>query len=204
MFGGRKLSGAAPTDVTLALEGRPLWTGPVELGFFLHFVYVEPTALAGQGSYAELTVKSGTDEVAIEQFDVQVPDRTVYGFGDGWHELEYNPRTGRLWRWASERAALRVMSPPRALTLRVVGTFETSASTAHVVVRVGDRVLSEHDVPREFSLEVAIPPDVVTDDGETSITLETEQWYVPAETNWRPTQDRRHLALRVYELSLIE
>lgn len=204
MFGGRKLSGAEPTDVTVALEGRTIWTGPVAPGFFLHLVRLDPAALAGSGDYAELTVKSGTNEVAIEQFDVQTTDRTVYGFGDGWHELEYNPRTGRLWRWTSERAVLRVMSPRRALTLRLVGAFETSAPTAHVVVRAGDRVLSEHDVRKEFTLDVAIPPDVVTADGETSITLETDQWYVPAEANWRPTQDRRHLGLRVFELTLTE
>lgn len=204
MFGGRKLSGAEPTDVTVDLEGRTIWTGRVAPGFFVHFVRLDPAALAGSGDYAELTVKSGTNEVAIEQFDVQTPDRTIFGFGDGWHELEYNPRTGRLWRWTSERAVLRVMSPRRALTLRLEGAFETSARSAHVTVRAGERVLSASDVPKQFTLDVAIPPDVVVADGETLITLETDQWYIPAETNWRPTQDRRHLGLRVFELTLTE
>lgn len=202
MVGGRKLSGAEPTEVTVAIDGRPIWTGTVAPGFFLHFVRVDQVALAGPGDYAELTVKAGTDEVAIEQFDIQPTDRTVYGFGDGWHELEYNPSTGRLWRWTSERAVLRLLSPRRRLTLHLEGAFETAARTAHVVMRVGDRVLSEQDVPTPFTLDLPIPEDVVVSGGETPITLETDQWYVPADTNWRPTQDRRHLGMRMFEVSL--
>jgi hypothetical protein len=52
---------------------------------------------------------------------------------------------------------------------------------------------------------VTVPADVVADGpagGETQLTIESDQWYVPAETNWRPTQDRRHLALRIFECEL--
>ncbi len=86
----------------------------------------------------------------MEQFDLQPADRVVYGFGDGWQELEYNPATGRLWRWSSERAVLRVRSSRRALVLHLEGAFETGARTAHLIVRSGDRVISEHDVPRDL------------------------------------------------------
>lgn len=202
MIGGRKLTGADAADVTATVDGRPVWTGRVQPGFFLQFVRLDAAVLAGSGDYAELTIRSSSDAVAIEQFDVQPADRTVFGFGEGWQELEYNPRTGRLWRWSSERAAIRVVSPARPLTLRLDGEFETSASTAHVVVRVGERVVAERDVPRAFTWEVPIPAEVVAT-GETTILLETDQWYVPADTNWRPTEDRRHLGLRLFDVNVL-
>ncbi len=202
MVGGRKLAGAGLTQVDVAIDGRRVWSGGVAPGFFLQFIALETGALAGPGDYAGLTIAASTDEVAIEQFDLQPATRTVFGFGDGWQELEYDPATGRLWRWSSERAILKVISPRRPLSLRLEGEFETSANTAHVIVRAGDRVIAEHDVPRLFALDVSVPADVVADAAETQLSIETDQWYVPAETNWRPTQDRRHLGLRLFECQL--
>lgn len=202
MIGGRKLTGAEPTSVEVAIDGRSVWSGQVAPGFFLQFVRLDAGALTGSGDYGELTVRAGTDEVAIEQFDFQPADQTVFGFGDGWYESEYNPTTGRLWRWTSEQATLRVISPRRALTLHLAGEFETSASRAHVRIRSGDRVIAEHDVPRTFSIDVPVAAELVADGGETALTIETDQWYVPAETNWRPSQDRRHLGLRIFDCTL--
>lgn len=204
MVGGRKLSGAAPTPVTVAIDGRVAWSGPVVPGFFLQFIALAPGALAGTGDYATLTVTAGDGDiaagatVAIEQFDVQDVDVPVYGYGDGWQELEYNPVTGRLWRWTSERAVIRAMAPQRAQVLHLEGDFETAAATAHLTIRAGTRVLAEHDVPRNFTLDVPVPADAIVAGGETQLTIESDQWYVPAETNWRPTEDRRHLALRMF------
>ena len=61
------------------------------------------------------------------------------------------------------------------------------------------RLVAERDVPRSFVFEVGIPQEQVSATGETRVSIETDQWYVPAETNWRPTADRRHLGLRLFE-----
>ena len=50
--------------------------------------------------------RSAGARVAIEQFDASAT-RPLVGFGDGWHEQEFNPRTGLRWRWLSERGELR-------------------------------------------------------------------------------------------------
>lgn len=202
MFGGRKMTGAEATSLVVSMDGRPLWEGSVPPGFFLHFVPLGPGALAGAGDYAEVTIASGTDEVALEQFDVQSADVPMFGYGDGWQELEYNPSSGRLWRWSGEKASIRAISARRPLLLQLQGEFETSALSAHVIVKAAGRTLAEQDVPRQFTLDVMVPADVVQEGGETVLTVETDQWYVPADTNWRPSQDRRHLGLRVLESSL--
>lgn len=66
----------------------------------------------------------GRDEpalAAIEQFDVQPAGRPILAFGEGWHEQEYDPSTGRLWRWAGERASIRVIGAAGDALLRVTG-----------------------------------------------------------------------------------
>jgi len=222
MIGGRNLAtDGAQVPVNVAIDGRQVASWTVAPGFFLEFQTLDTGVLTeGGGDYAALTVSAGaagvpaaassppgaprtpagpTVAVAIEQFDAQPVHETVFGFGEGWQELEYNPATGRLWRWTSERAVIRLVTPPRPLVLRLAGEFETKARTAHVTIKAGDRLVAERDVPRSFSVEISIPREVVSASGETRLSIETDQWYVPAETNWRPTADRRHLGLRLFQ-----
>ena len=54
--------------------------------------------------------------VGLEQFDAAPADDLMYAFADGWHELEEDPATGRLWRWTSaqehDRGARRTDDDP--------------------------------------------------------------------------------------------
>ncbi|MGE3706475.1 MAG: hypothetical protein AB7I13_14480 [Vicinamibacterales bacterium] len=202
MIGGRYFGAGADVPLTVSVEGRVLLQGNVRPGFFLRFADLPPGALDGDAEMVPLTVTAGSADVAIEQFDVQSAGEVVYGFGDGWQEREYDPRTGRLWRWTSERADLRVVGPPRELVLRLEGEFETGAATAHVTVRAGDRLVAERDVPAPFVWDVPVPAGVLGSGGVGTLTIETSEWYVPAEMNWRPTGDRRRLGLRVVTCEL--
>jgi hypothetical protein len=67
-------------------------------------------------------------------------------------------------------------------------------------VRVGDRVAAQSLVNSPFTVQAEIPAELLTAD-ETAVVVESDQFFVPAERS-RRTQDRRHLALRVYELQL--
>jgi hypothetical protein len=211
MVGGRNLDDAGPAArVRIAVDGRTVDEATVAPGFFLRMLTVAPASLSGAGDYATVTVdaepatiSSGVPrpraDVAIEQFDAQVTGRVVFGFGDGWHEQEYNPTTGRLWRWTSERAALRVRAEGHSLSLRMAGELE-AAATSHVVVRAGDRIVAEQDVGTTFSIAAAIPAGAL-DGAEGAITVETSHWYIPAERS-RRSSDRRHLGLKIYDCQL--
>jgi hypothetical protein len=204
MIGGRNLTaGGSAVSIVVSLDDHPIRQFSPPPGFFLEFVNVAPGQLSGIGDYAALTVMATGNDVAIEQFDVQTAGQIVYGFGDGWNELEYDPATGKIWRWSSERAAIRLHAAPQPLTLRLQGEFETSASTAHIVLRAGDRIVAERDVPRQFEATFVLPADLIAADAETVLTLETDQWYMPAERNWRPTNDRRHLGLRIFNCEIV-
>ena len=46
----------------------------------------------------------------------------MWGYGEGWHEAEYNTALG-AWRWTSEHATLRIAGPARSI--RVTMTLES-------------------------------------------------------------------------------
>jgi hypothetical protein len=211
MVGGRNLADAGRVArVRIAIDGRTIDEAAVAPGFFLRMLTVAPTSLSGPGDYATVTVDAKPEtasdssprpgaDVAVEQFDAQRRDRVVFGFGDGWYEQEYDPATGRLWRWTSERAALKVRAEGHALSLRLDGELE-AAARSRVVIRAGDRIVAEQDVGRTFSIATAIPAGALGG-AEGAITIETSQWYVPAERSWR-SRDRRHLGLKIYDCQI--
>ena len=161
MIGGRHLGGDMPVSLVVSLDDRPLTTMVLRPGFFLDFVTVPAGVLAGEGRYAKLTVTARgpavvagrpeligdgtTPPVAIEQFNLQSPERVQFGFDEGWYEPEYNPRTAQSWRWMSERAVVRVHHAGRPVVMRLTGEspLRYFDQAPRIRVSVGDRVLSE-------------------------------------------------------------
>ena len=156
--------GAESAAVRIAIDGRPIDELTVPPGFFLRMLIGPGGTLAGAGDYATADRRRRTaTDVAIEQFDAQPAGRLVFGFGDGWHELEYNPSTGRLWRWMSERAVLRVRSDGQPAVLTAArARSEPSADRSRVIVRVGrSRGGRRAGAGGTFRSSVAIPADAV-------------------------------------------
>jgi hypothetical protein len=200
MVGGRKLSGPELANVRISIDDRPIEELVVPPGFFLRMIDLPPGALSGPGEYARLAIGADSDQVAIEQFDFEPDGGLLHGFGEGWHEPEYNHTTGRLWRWTSDRAVLRVRSGGRAAVLALRGESDPSASRPRLVVRVGDRVVVDEPVGRFFSSEVSVPAALLTP-GDHQITIETNETHVPAEIR-SGSQDRRRLGLLISQLTL--
>jgi hypothetical protein len=199
VIGGRNLApGGAPVRVRVAVDGATVDELMAPPGFFLRMLTIP--APAGTGDYAAVSVSAETADVAIEQFDAQPTGRTVFGYDTGWHEQEYNPATGELWRWSSDRATLRVRAEGHRLALTLRGTIE-HASRSQVTVRAGDRVLSQFEVTPDFTRTVLLPADA-TAAPEILLTIESTAFYVPAERRFARTSDRRRLALKIFECSL--
>ncbi len=197
MLGGRNMTpGGATVRVKMAIDEHPLDELEVPPGFFLRMTPIPMGALDGAGDYARLSVSADRPGVSIEQFDAQSAEHVVFGFGDGWHEREYNPATGRMWRWMSERGVIRVHGDGHPLRLTLTGVTETFSRASQLRIRVGDRVVAEWTVGRTFSVDAMIPAAT-----EAEIVVETDQFFVPAERS-RRTQDRRRLALRVYDCQI--
>lgn len=219
LWGGRNLGGSADPVVRfdVAWEGRLLDTAIVAPapGFFLRLVDVPAGMLAGGETYGLLTVAArpvdgtGVAAAAIEQFDLQDASEIVFGFGRGWHELEFNPSTGRLWRWSAASAELQVHAPGRDVVVRVSGDVPLRAfgGVPHVVLRAGEVVLARVEPRRAYPFQptVAFACEAHVTSGVLArasgvLTLETDRTFVPAERVGGG--DRRRLGLRVYRVTV--
>src|SRR5262249_53512879 len=130
MIGGRNLTPDRSATVVVGVNARTVASFQANPGFFLEFVPLPPDADRAS-DYATVTVRAagvGANQspvnVAIEQFDAKPAGELVFGFGPGWHEREYTPRTGALWRWTSDRAAVEIHSRARDLRILIRGVTE--------------------------------------------------------------------------------
>ena len=202
MIGGRNL-GVAEATLTLSINGTPWMNWSIPPGFFLRMLQPGPEHFAGDGEYSELGVQAGGD-VAIEQFDAQGPEKVVFGYGEGWHEREYDSSLGRTWRWMSEHGTLQVRGTGQPFILALDGVTENFARPSRLTIRAGDRVVLQQEIDENFSVRARIPADVFGQlgQGDGVITIETDQVYVPAEQA-SGSADRRHLGLKVFECQML-
>ena len=207
MIGGRSLEPSLRPRMKILVEGRAIDDVVLTPGPFLRFLDL-PADLMDAGdarAYARVTVEaSAGSRVAIEQFDASAV-RPLVGFGDGWHEQEFNPRTGVRWRWLSERGELRARLPVTrissdrlqyaAVILHLQGesplTYFPGGST--LTVRSRERVVLKRVLNADFSIDLPIA------DPRQPIVLETDHVFSPANRS-RRSADHRHLGLRIFRV----
>ena len=123
LIGGRDLAPQAdPGVVSIEIDGQPLDQLQVsrDLPRFVRWIDLPAGLPAGSTPYARLSVRvlpvlpgQPAPPVGLEQFDAAPAGVPMYAFADGWHELEEDPATGRLWRWTvgQERARAQGLAP---------------------------------------------------------------------------------------------
>jgi hypothetical protein len=169
---------------------------------FLRFVDL-PTGLPGSG-YAQLAVAARAPSSrrnppgAVRQFDIQSQERLIAGFAEGWHEDEYDPATGRRWRWTSGRSVLRIKgeSGDVAVTMRGESPLRYFDQPPDVQITAGERVIARLQPSDDFEWTVTVPADALASSGG-AITIETRPVYRPGQAEG--TTDERELGLRLFE-----
>lgn len=211
VVGGRNLGAAGdpPVRVTLALDGRDIesWEAAPDPGFFLRSIVLPAGALAGDGAWAELTLRatpvSGSAPVAtaIEQFDLQSSGVTMWAFGEGFHETELDNARALSWRWMSERAVLEVPQAAGDVTLVVRGesplTYFAGPSTFEA--RAGEALLARVELTADFTVRIGVRAKQLEASGGR-LVLTTTQTFAPAERG--PSGDRRRLGLRLFAVDV--
>lgn len=206
LIGGRNLAGVNDPAVrfTMAIDGTVFQQWDAAPGFFLKAFEIPAGRLDGDGKFATLTVQSAavsgsaTLPTAIEQFDLQDVQRTIWGYGEGWQEAEYNPSLG-VWRWTSDRATLRIAGPPRPLriTLTVESPLRYFDDPPMVRARAGDRELAVSTIVSSRDWSFDVPADALAA-ANGAVTIETDKTFVPAERSGGA--DKRRLGLRVFAI----
>jgi hypothetical protein len=204
VVGGRNFDPAAHPQLEVLVNDRLQDASAVAPGYFLRFIPLDQRP-DGRADFAKVTIRTiPASRVAIEQFDAS-SRRAVFGYGPGWQEPEFNPQNGLRWRWLSERGELRVRAPAGAssLTLHFEGESPRKyfSRGSRLVVRAGPQALFDRVLSSDFAVDAVVP---VTPDagGDLTITLETDQVFVPAEHGWRRSGDRRHLGLRIFKCTV--
>jgi hypothetical protein len=207
LIGGRHLGRAtdAAVEFEVQIDGSRVDVWSAAPGAFLRVVGLPAGRLAGDG-YAALAVRAtpaaGTmlPPVAIEQFDLQSAGVPEWGFDVGWHEAEYDGRTGRPFRWTSASAALRVVNVSRDVELRLVGDspLKYVYRAPIVVVRAGAATLAREEPSDAFDWHIRVPREALERAGGV-VTLETDLPFRPADTG---SADRRVLGLRLFEVAI--
>lgn len=206
LIGGRNLAGAndPAARFTLSIDGSIVQAWEASPGFFLQVIDIPAGRLTGAGPFATLSVQSsassGTAPIptAIEQFDLQDDQATMWGYGEGWQEAEFNTDFG-VWRWTSERATLRIAGPPRAvrMTLTIESPLRYFDEAPLVKIHAGDRELAASILTAAREWTIDVPADaLVASNG--AITIETNKVFVPSERG--AAADHRRLGLRVFAI----
>jgi hypothetical protein len=204
VLGGRNL---AREEVTVAVRvlDADVARETFAPGFFVRRFTLPAGTLSGAPTpYVALEVRSegGPDRVvSLEQFDAQRPGMPMLAFGPGWQEPEFNREIGRGWRWMSEKAELWVRPIGRPVTLRVSGESPLRYFDAapRVRVLVGDREVAAFEPAGDFEAPIELPPDLLAG-AEGKVHLESSKFFVPGGAGGGG--DRRHLALRVFSVSV--
>lgn len=212
LIGGRNLDPSAGVGGTVAvsIDGQLVGTlrAPPDPGFFVQLFELPAGALDGAGRYARLEITAGADapgtaNIGIEQFNLQPRGAVLWGFDTGWHEQEFSPTTGRLWRWTSDHAETIVHHSDKDLVLTIAGEspLRSFDRPAQLTVRAGDRVLARQVLSNDFDLNVRIPSDALRT-ARDRLRLETDETFVPAERS--ENADRRKLGLRIWKFEMKE
>ena len=211
MIGTHHLGEPADPAATIevALDGRVLdqWTLSATERNSLRFLDVPAMPpREGEGAYAVLTISSRSARgdryrapVAVRQFDAQDAERPIYGFDEGWHELEYDTTTGRLWRWSSDRSVLRVHGKPQdvRLTLRGESPLRYFDTPPAVSVIAAGQTVAQFRPSDDFEWTATISADVVANAGG-AIIIGMDRAYIPSVEEG--TADERRLGLRLFDI----
>jgi hypothetical protein len=207
IVGGRHLGEQGDPSAAFELSVddivRDRWELSVDQRNFLRFLDL-PEGIAGSGDYARLTIAVRSVDparraaVAVRQFDIQPAHQMVFGFGEGWHEEEYDPPTGRRWRWTSERSVLRIKGAPGAVRIGLRGESPLRYFGAPPTVRItaGGRVIGQFQPNADFEWSTTVQAQDLIQGGG-GVAIETDRVYLPGPAEG--TADQRHLGLRLYE-----
>jgi hypothetical protein len=125
----------------------------------------------------------------------------MFGYDTGWQEPEFNPQTGRSWRWMSEKSKLWVRPIGRDVTLRVTGESPLRYYDAAPRLRVliGDREVGAFDPGSDFEQTFTLPAALL-ESAAGAVVIESSKFFVPGGAGGGG--DQRRLAIRVFRIAV--
>ena len=124
----------------------------------------------------------------------------LFRSGEGWHEEEADPVTGRRWRWTSDRSTLRIVAASTvSLVIRGESPMKYFNGAPTVRIRAGGVTLAEYHPDADFTWRVNVPADVLAA-ADGAVAIEMDRVYLPGPAEG--TGDTRRLGLRILECAI--
>ncbi len=124
-------------------------------------------------------------------------------YDEGWHQSETDLRIKnekeRNWHWTAKRAVCIVENPKKECLLKLRGGVDKAKfEDQKVIFKINDKLLEEF-IPEtaKFSKEYIVTPEMMGDEDEFKLTIETDKTFVPSALN-PEIDDDRELGVQIF------
>lgn len=126
-------------------------------------------------------------------------------YDEGWHQsetdLKLKNKDERTWRWTAKKAVCIIENPRKECLLKIRGGVDKAKyEDQKVIFKINDKILEEF-VPEtsKFSKEYIVTPEMIGDEDEFRLIIETDKTFVPSALN-PDANDDRELGVQVFFL----
>jgi len=124
-------------------------------------------------------------------------------YDEGWHQsetdLKLKEKHERNWRWTSKRAVCIIENPKKECLLKIRGGVDKAKyEDQKVIFKINDHLL-EAFIPEtaKFSKEYIVTPEMMGDEDEFKLTIETDKTFIPSALD-PDVDDDRELGVQVF------
>lgn len=126
-------------------------------------------------------------------------------YDEGWWQVETDLKIKkteeRTWRWTTKKAVCIIENPKKESLLILSGRVDkTQHKDQKVIFKLNEQVLEEFLPEKDaFEKRYVITPDMMGQEDEFRLTLETDKTFIPANVI-QGSKDVRELGIRIYRL----
>jgi MoaA/NifB/PqqE/SkfB family radical SAM enzyme len=135
--------------------------------------------------------------------DILKPFEVTYG--QGWYRTETNLNIKdpdwQTWRWTAKKSVCILENPRRNALLIIRGSIDKKAHIDQkIIIKIKERVIDEFNPgTAKFFKEYVITPEMMGEDDNLSLIIETDKIFVPSALN-PEIKDNRELGIQIYNL----
>jgi hypothetical protein len=122
---------------------------------------------------------------------------------EGWHQSETDVKVKnkeeKSWRWTAKKAVCIIENPKKECLMKIRGGVDKAIyEDQKVILKINDKVIEEF-IPEtaKFAKEYVVTPEMMGNEDEFRLTIETDKTFVPSALN-PEVDDDRELGVQVF------
>ncbi|MCP4154205.1 MAG: hypothetical protein GY757_41145 [bacterium] len=126
-------------------------------------------------------------------------------YDEGWHQSETEQRIKnkdeRTWRWTAKKAVCIIENPKKDCLFKVRGGVDKSKfEDQKIILKINETILEEF-IPTDgkFAKEYIVTPEMMGNEDEFKLTIETDKSFIPSALN-PDVKDDREMGIQIFFL----